>query len=261
MKDNNIKNVFEIKNLCKKYKDFELKDINLTLPSGCIMGLIGENGAGKSTVMKLILDMIKKDSGSIKIFDKENATSSRVTMEDIGVVFDDVCLPINFSAYELSAVMKNVYKNWDEEKYMAYIERFGVSKYKELKKLSRGNKMKISIAVALSHNPKLLILDEPTSGLDPVVRDEIIDIFMEFTKDENHSILISSHIVSDLEKACDYIAFLHKGKLIMCDEKDTIKEKLSVTSRCMPFEQEELSETCVCCGKKAQKMVYWGKAY
>ncbi len=247
-KKETVSNVIEIKDLSKKYRDFELKDINLTLPSGCIMGLIGENGAGKSTTIKLILDMIKKDNGSIKLFNKDNNVSSHILMEDIGVVFDEVCLPTNLSAYEMNSIMKNVYKNWDEEKYIEYIERLGVSKYKDLKKLSRGNKVKVGIAIALSHNPKLLILDEPTSGLDPVVRDEIIDIFMEFTSDENHAILISSHIVSDLEKACDYIAFLHEGKLIMYDEKDAIKEKYRVV-KCSEEEFKTIDGSAVV-GKK-----------
>ena len=246
-----MSNVIEIKELSKKYRDFQLENINLTLPSGTIMGLIGENGAGKSTTIKLILDMIKKDSGSVKIFDKENNTSSKVIMEDIGVVFDEMCLPTNVTSLELNSIMKKIYKNWDEKKYVEYIERFQVSKYKTLKELSRGNKMKVSIAVALSHNPKLLILDEATSGLDPVVRDEIIDIFMEFTKDEKRAILISSHIVSDLEKACDYIAFLHKGKLILCDEKDRLKDSYKIV-KCSEEEYESIDKEAII-GKKIGK--------
>ena len=241
-------NILELKNVSKKYKDFELKDISFNLPSGCILGLIGENGAGKSTTIKLILDMINKDAGSIKIFDKDHHSPDNLHMEDIGVVFDEVCLPTHMNAMQINNFMKHIYKRWNETKYKAYLERLKVPADKKLSKLSRGNKMKISIIVALSHNPKLLILDEATSGLDPVVRDDIIDIFMEFNHDEKHSILMSSHIVSDLEKACDYVAFLNKGQLIMYDEKDKLKDKYRIV-KCSKEELEKINNNFIV-GKK-----------
>ena len=241
-------NVIELNNVLKKYKGFELNDINFSLPSGCIMGLIGENGAGKTTIIQLILDMIDRDGGEIKIFDKDIHDISNTIMEDIGVVFDELSLPNDMTALQINSIMKNVYRNWDEDKYKEYLERFDVDTHKKLKRLSRGNKMKVSIAVALSHNPKLLILDEATGGLDPVARDDIIDIFMEFTRNENHSILMSSHIVSDLEKACDYVAFLHKGRLIMCDEKDNLKDKYRII-KCSKDELGTIPENAII-GKK-----------
>ena len=241
-------NVIELNNVSKKYKGFELKDINFSLPSGCIMGLIGENGDGKSTIIQLILDMISGDGGEIKIFNKDNHEASNLFMEDIGVVFDELSLPNDMTALQINTIMKNVYRNWNEDKYKEYLERFDVDTHKKLKRLSRGNKMKVSIAVALSHNPKLLILDEATGGLDPVARDDIIDIFMEFTRNENHSILMSSHIVSDLEKACDYVAFLHKGILIMCDEKDNLKDKYRII-KCSKDELGTIPENAII-GKK-----------
>lgn len=218
----------EIKGLCKNYPGFSIKDVSLTLPSGSIMGLIGENGAGKSTLMKLILDVIERDSGEIKIFGKDNKEDIKLLKEDIGVVFDDVGIPSYLNAAEVGRVMKLTYKNWDDDVYNGYLEKMSIPSNKKFSDFSRGMKMKLGIAVALSHKPKLLLLDEATSGLDPVVRDEITDIFSEFTRDESHSILISSHIVSDLEKLCDYVAFLHKGRLILCEEKDFFKEKYAV---------------------------------
>ena len=215
-------NALEIKNLTKTYPGFTLDNLNLTLPSGCIMGLIGENGAGKSTTIKIILDMIHKDSGSITIFGKDNGESIELTKEDIGVVMDEVGIPECLTVKQVGKVMKNTFCNWDDAEYCRLIEKLALPQKKQFKEFSRGMKMKLGIAIALSHNAKLLILDEATSGLDPVVRDEVVEMFSDFTRDENHSILISSHIVSDLEKLCDYIAFLHKGKLLLCEEKDQL---------------------------------------
>ncbi len=209
----------EIKNLSKAYKGFKIDNLNLTFPGGYILGLVGENGAGKSTTIKLILDMIHKDSGSISILGQDHKSVSK---EDIGVVMEENGLPESFNADEINAVFKNIYSAWNENEYYSYLKKFSLPLNKKIKDFSKGMKMKLYIAVALSHNAKLLILDEATSGLDPVVRDEILDIFYDFTRDENHSILISSHIVSDLEKLCDYIAFMHKGKLILFEEKDEL---------------------------------------
>ena len=218
-------NAIEVKNLSKNYKGFSLENISFTLPSGCIMGLVGENGAGKSTTIKLILDMIKKSSGEIKILGKDTKEFSK---EDIGVVTEEIGVPLSFNAKEINSVFKNIYKQWSERDFFAYMEKFSIPINKKIKDFSKGMKMKLYIALSLSHNAKLLILDEATSGLDPVMRDEILDIFNEFTRNENHSILISSHIVSDLEKICDYIAFMHNGKRILCEEKDELLNNYSI---------------------------------
>ena len=218
-------NALEIEGLTKHRDGFSLSGINLTLPSGCIMGLIGENGAGKTTTIKLALDMIKKDSGTVRMLGKE---SSEISREDIGVVLDEVGLPSCLTAKQVDKIMRREYKNWSSEEFFAYLRRLNVPEDKVFSTLSRGMKMKLGIACALSHKAKLLILDEATSGLDPVVRDEVIDILLDFTREEEHSVLISSHIVSDLEKICDYIAFLHKGKLMLCEEKDSLYEQYGI---------------------------------
>lgn len=219
-------NAIETIGLCKSYDDFKLDNINLILPKGCIMGLVGENGAGKSTTIKLIMNAIKSDSGQVKVMGVDNKSHEyRSLKEDVGVVLDEAYFPEVLNAKNVNAVMKNTYKNWSEKAYFDYIEKFSLPLKKQFKDYSRGMKMKLAIAVALSHNPKLLILDEATSGLDPMVRDEILDIFNDFTRDDNHSILLSSHIVSDLEKICDYIAFIHKGKLVFSEEKDLLLEE------------------------------------
>lgn len=220
-------NAIEIKNLCKSYNGFSLDNLNLTLPSGCIMGLIGENGAGKSTTIKLILNMKKQDSGTIKLLGRD-AGDKELNKEDIGIVLDEVGITGCLNAKQVGKVMSFSFRNWQPNDYAKFLQKFDIPLDKPFKDYSRGMKMKLGIAVALSHQAKLLILDEPTSGLDPVVRDDVIDILNEFTRNENHSILISSHIVSDLEKLCDYIAFLHKGKLLLCEEKDVLTEQYGI---------------------------------
>lgn len=215
-------NALEIYNLTKSYPGFTLENLNLTLPSGCIMGLIGENGAGKSTTIKLILNMIHKDSGSITILGKDNTDNMELTKEDIGVVMDEVGIPECLTVKQVENVMRHTFRNWDAAEFSYLVQKLALPDKKPFKEFSRGMKMKLGIAIALSHNAKLLILDEATAGLDPVVRDEVVEMFSDFTRDENHSILISSHIVSDLEKLCDYVAFLHKGKLLLCEEKDQL---------------------------------------
>lgn len=218
-------NALEIKDLCKTYPGFFLDHLNLTLPSGCILGLIGENGAGKSTTIKLILDLLRPDSGSITLLGTEH---TRLSREDIGVVLDEVGIPECLTASQVGKVMKNLFKNWDSARYSELLVQFSIPDGKIFKEFSRGMKMKLGIAVAMSHGAKLLILDEATSGLDPVVRDEVVTMLIEFTRSEGHSILISSHIVSDLEKLCDYIAFLHKGKLMLFEEKDVLLGKYGI---------------------------------
>ena len=214
-------NALNINNLTKKYSGFTLENISFSLPQGCILGLIGENGAGKSTTIRSILGSIKFD-GDIEILGQHISAELK---ERIGVVLDEVGFPDKLNANDINRIMKNMFSNWDENRFNEYLEKFGLPKNKAFADFSKGMKMKLGIAVALSHNAELLILDEPTSGLDPLARDEIIDILNDFTRDETHSILISSHIVSDLEKLCDYIAFLHKGRLMLCEEKDTLLEQ------------------------------------
>ena len=221
-------NALEIKNVSKSFSGFCLDKISLTLPSGCIMGLIGENGAGKSTTIKLILDMLHKDGGTITILGKDNEKDISLSKEDVGVVMDEVGMPECLTAKQIGNVMKHTFRNWNEAEYARLLQKLSLPDNKPFKDFSRGMKMKLGIAVALSHGAKLLLLDEPTSGLDPVVRDEVVDMFYDFTRDENHSILISSHIVSDLEKLCDYVAFLHKGKLLLCEEKDVLLSEYGI---------------------------------
>jgi len=222
MNRSDLMNALEIKDLTKEYKGFKLDNLSLTLPTGCIMGLIGENGAGKSTTINSILGLKKYDHGTIKVLGQDMNAELK---QDIGVVLDEVGIPQALNIKNVRSVMKNIYSNWDDKAFGDYVKKFSLPDNKKFSDFSKGMKMKLAIAIALSHNAKLLILDEPTSGLDPIVRDEIIDILNDFTRDEGHSILISSHIVSDLEKLCDYIAFLHKGKLMLCEEKDVLLER------------------------------------
>lgn len=229
-------NALEIKGLSKSFGDFELKKIDLVLPEGCIMGLVGENGAGKSTTIKLILDMIDRDAGSITVLGRDNRESVLIK-NDIGVVPDTLGIPDCFTAKQLGKVMRNIFTNWDDALYASFLQKLELPENKAFGEMSKGMKMKLGIAVAMSHHPKLLILDEATSGLDPVVRDEVVEMFGEFTRDESHSVLMSSHIVSDLEKICDYIAFIHEGKLLLCEEKDVLKERFAAV-HCT---QEELA--------------------
>ena len=215
-------NALELRNVTKKYPDFCLDGIDLTLPGGCIIGLIGQNGAGKSTTIKLILDMLQLDDGNISVLGMDHHRHAREIKEDVGVVLDEVGIPECLNARQVGKVMQNTYKNWDMAKYNELLLRLSLPEKKPFKEFSRGMKMKLGIAVAMSHGAKLLVLDEPTGGLDPVVRDQVVEMFYEFTRDEEHSILISSHIVSDLERLCDYVAFLHHGKLLLCQEKDAL---------------------------------------
>ena len=220
-------NSIEIRGLEKHYPGFDLK-LDLALPQGCILGLIGENGAGKSTTIKAILGMLRPDAGSISVLGRDNSRAFAPVRERIGVVLDEPGFPECLTATQLGKVMAGIYKGWESETYAAYLQRLAVPTAKPYKDFSRGMRMKLAIAVALSHGAELLVLDEPTSGLDPVVRDEVVEIFSDFTRDERHSVLISSHIVSDLEKLCDYIAFLHQGRLLLCEEKDALRDEYAL---------------------------------
>lgn len=237
-------NALEIKNLNKSFNGFKIDNLSLTLPSGCIMGLIGENGAGKSTTIKLILDMLHKDSGTISILGRDNRDGIRLIKEDVGVVADEVGIPEDLNAKQVGKIMKYTFRNWDSAEYKRLLDMLSIPCDKAFKDFSKGMKMKLGIAVALSHNAKLLILDEATSGLDPVVRDEIVDMFVDFTRDEGHSVLISSHIVSDLEKLCDYVAFIHKGRLLLCEEKDLLLAQYGII-HCTAEEMKDIPEDAV----------------
>ena len=222
-------NIIEIKGLTKHYKDFSLENLNLTLPAGCILGLVGENGAGKSTTIRLIMDAISRDAGTVTVLGTDNQSGEFIRLkEDIGVVLDETYVPEVITAKQFGKIMSGTYRNWDQNAYDGWIKKFGLPLDKKFKDYSRGMTMKLGIAAALSHGAKLLLLDEATSGLDPMVRDELLEVFADFAVQDGHAVLLSSHIVSDLEKICDYIAFLHKGKLVLCEEKDVLLDRYGI---------------------------------
>ena len=223
-----MEKVFEIINLNKAYTGFALKNINLSLPKGYIMGFVGANGAGKSTTMGCLLGMIKPDSGSIKIFDKDIKNITAADKEKIGIVMDGCPFAEVLNIKDIRRIVSSIYRTFDKAKFDSLIGRFSLPENKPVKDFSTGMRAKLNIAVALSHNAQLLVLDEATSGLDPVVRDEILDILQDFVCDENRSILISSHITSDLEKICDYIAFIRNGQIVFVENKDDLKEKYAL---------------------------------
>lgn len=222
-----MENIIEIKNLEKKYDDkFKLGEINLEIPGGAIVGLIGENGAGKTTLIKSMLNIIKIDNGEIKLLGKNYKQED--VKEDIGVVLDNMFFPEILNAKDINSSMKGIYKNWDSNLFFSYLKEFELPENKPLKSMSKGMRKKLEIATALAHKPKLLILDEPTSGLDPVVRNEVLDIFLKFVSDEEHSILLSTHITSDLEHIADEIIFIDKGKKILQKTRDDIIENYGI---------------------------------
>ena len=222
-------NAIEIRGLCKHYKDFSLNDLNLDLPYGCVLGLVGENGAGKSTTIRLIMDALDRDGGSVSVLGTDNKSRDfQALKEDIGVVLDETFVPEVMSAKQLGKVMAGTYKNWDQAAYDGWLRRFELPLDKKFSTYSRGMTMKLGIAAALSHRPKLLLLDEATGGLDPMVREELLEVFADFAAEDGHAVLLSSHIVSDLERICDYIAFLHKGRLVLCEEKDLLLDRYGI---------------------------------
>ena len=224
-----MKNAIVVKNICKKYEDFSLDHVSFRVPEGSIVGFIGENGAGKSTTIRAILDLIRLDGGSVEVLGmSREERQDPAWREQIGVVFDVGHIPDLLTAGEMDKVMSGIYRQWDSQTYFRYLKQFKLAKDKKYKDFSRGMKMKLSLAVAMSHGAKLLVLDEPTGGLDPIVRDEILDIFLEFIQEEDHSILISSHIISDLEKVADYIVFIHEGKVCLEEEKDHLLEQYGI---------------------------------
>lgn len=246
MLSSNVTNAIEVRNLSKSFIDFRLQDISFDLPKGCILGLIGENGAGKSTTIRLIMNSLAKDSGSVRVLGVDNGDPAfRQVKNDIGVVLDEAYFPAVINTQIVDKMMASTYTNWSSSTFRRYLRRLELPEKRPFKEFSRGMKMKLSIAVALSHDPKLLILDEATSGLDPIVRDEILDIFNDFTRDPDHSILISSHILSDLEKICDYIAFIHKGQLMFCEEKDRLTDAYGLLY-CSWRELEDVPQEAIC---------------
>lgn len=233
-----MENCIELKNVTRRYNKFALNDVSFAVPQGSVMGFIGENGAGKSTTIKALLGLIRPDSGSITVLGEDAGKLTPETKEKIGVVFDSLTFPRELNAKQLDKVLGGIYRQWDSEKFFGYLTRFELPLNKKLKTFSRGMEMRLSIAAALSHNPQLLVLDEPTGGLDPVMRSEILDIFLEFMQDESHSILMSTHITSDLEHIADYITFIHKGEIIFTEERGEMLEK----HRILKCTDQELSE-------------------
>lgn len=224
-----MKNAIEIRNLVKNYGDkFTLGEINLNIPSGIIIGLIGENGAGKTTLIKSILNIIRLDKGNIKIFEKDIKINESEIKENIGVVLDNMFFPELLMPKDINSIMKEVYKNWDEQLFNKYLSEFKLKNNQSIKSMSKGMRKKLEIATALSHHPKLLILDEPTSGLDPVVRNEVLDIFLDFIQDEEHTILLSTHITSDLEHIADKIIFINQGKVVLDQSRDDLLDNYGI---------------------------------
>lgn len=225
-----MENILELDQISKTFpkSNFTLDNVSLSLPYGAILGFVGENGAGKTTTINCILNTVIKDSGEIKLFGREMSDEDTDMREKIGVVYDGDNFPAYWTARQLSQVMEGIYSQWDNTLFCKYLRDFGLPDKQKIKHYSRGMTMKLAIAAALSHHPQLLILDEATSGLDPIMRDEMLDIFLEFVQEENHSILLSSHITSDLEKIADYIAFIHNGKIIMTVPKDDLIYRYAV---------------------------------
>ena len=223
-----MENAIEIKNLSKSYEDFCLNNIILNIPKGSIVGLIGENGAGKSTLISSLLGIIKSSYEELKIFGMDFKTDEIQIKKDIAVIFDTTHYDNEFTPKFIGQILSKVYSNWDQATYLKYIHQFNLPMKKKIKKFSRGMKMKLEFAIAFSHDAKLLILDEATSGLDPIIRDEILSIIREYTEDENHTVLMSSHITSDLDKISDYIAYIHEGELLFMKPYDELREEYGV---------------------------------
>ncbi len=242
MKD--TENVIELKGVSKDYGDFKLDDVSFSVPEGSVCGFIGQNGAGKTTTIQIILDAIGRDGGEVYVFGKSVDKDSAALRENIGVVFDEMGFHDFLNAKQINTIMKNVYQNWDQEKYFEYLQRFSLPVKKACGSFSRGMRMKLQIATALSHGAKLLIMDEPTSGLDPIVRNEMLQIFREFVVEEDHTILLSSHITGDLEKLADEVVFIDGGKIVLKGNKDEMLEKHGIL-RCKKDEIKNINETLI----------------
>ena len=227
--------------LCKSYQDFALDNVSFAVPKGSIMGFIGENGAGKSTTIKAMLNLIHRDAGTVEILGMDLDGHEKEIKERIGVVFDECCFHDNLTPADISKILGNIYQNWDGKLYQKYLVQFGLDEKKKIKEFSRGMKMKLGIAAALAHRPDVLILDEATSGLDPIVREEILDIFLDFIQDENHAILISSHITSDLDKIADYLTFIHHGRIILSSGRDDLMDSMGIV-KCGAEDLEKIEQ-------------------
>ena len=229
-----MQNLLELKGISRRVSDrFSLRDVTLAVEPGQIVGFVGANGAGKTTTIRAALGLIKLDAGEVHLFGQRCGADApdetqRHLRSRVGLVLDTCPFPSTLKVGQIESLVGPAYPTWDRETFAGFINRFGLDPKTKVKDLSRGMGMKLQLACALSHNAKLLVLDEATAGLDPVVRDELIDLLLDFVRDENHAILISSHIVSDLEKLCDTIAFLHKGKLLLCEDKDTLREEYAL---------------------------------
>lgn len=238
-------NAIEIRGLSKHYKGFSLENLNLDLPYGCVLGLVGENGAGKSTTIRLIMDALERDGGSVSVLGADNKSREFLDRkEDVGVVLDETFVPEILTARQLGRIMAGTFKRWDQGVYEDWIQRLDLPWDKKFKEYSRGMTMKLGIAAALSHHPRLLLLDEATGGLDPMVREELLEVFADFAAQDGHAVLLSSHIVSDLERICDYIAFLHKGRLVLCEEKDVLLDKYGIL-KCSKEQLKNIPEEAV----------------
>jgi ABC-2 type transport system ATP-binding protein len=222
--------ILEVKNLVKDYGDFVLDKISFEIPRGVVMGLIGENGAGKSTTINCILNEVQKSSGQILLFGKDHIQNEIEIKDKIGVVFDENFFPDIFTPSEIGSYMSGIYRNWESFTFREYLKKFELPETKAIKDFSKGMKVKLVFAVALSHKAELLILDEATSGLDPIIRDDILDLLLDFVQDETHAVLVSSHITSDLEKIADYITFIHKGRLVFSHPKDDLVDNYGIIS-------------------------------
>ncbi len=231
-------------NVTKSYKDFTLDHITLDIPKGSIVGLVGENGAGKTTLLKCILQLATPEEGQIYIDDKPLSQLSGDWKNNVGVILSGIDFAGSMTGAEFGKTMEKIYENWEMDTYQAYLKDFKIDASKKIKEYSKGMKMKLCLALALSHQAKILIFDEPTSGLDPVVRDDILDLLLDFIQDESHTVLISSHIISDLEKVADYIAFLHEGRLQLFMNKDEMLDKHGVI-HCSAVEYDQIPEDYV----------------
>ena len=239
-----MENALEINGLCKHYDGFALQDVSFTLPRGVVMGFIGENGAGKTTTIKAVLNLIRRDAGAIKVLGLDNIAQERAVKERIGVVLEDGCFLNTLTARHVDVLMGKAYQSWQSEQFFRFMERFGIDRNKKIKDYSKGMRMKVSIAAALSHGAELLIMDEPTSGLDPVVRDEVLDLFYDFMQEDSHAILLSSHITSDLDKIADHITFIHQGRVLLSEPRDELLDTFGVL-RCTAEQLSALEPSAV----------------
>ncbi|MBR6069276.1 MAG: ABC transporter ATP-binding protein [Ruminococcus sp.] len=240
-----MENILEINGLCKTYGDFSLKSVTFSLPKGYIMGFVGQNGSGKTTTIRSILNMAKTDKGSIKIFGLDSVKDTIAVKERLGVVFDSLYLAEHLSVKQLERQIRPFYKEWDTKEFFRRISEFGLPDSKSVGTFSKGMKMKLMIAVALSHNAELMILDEPTSGLDPVARDELLDILTEYIANENRGVLFSTHITADVERIADYVTVLHNGKVWFTGTKDELTEKYAVLKGAEKYLPDGLREKLI----------------